>query len=39
MRKLLVVLFLLLIACFGVIGFSTNEQSINDDVIEMEQDQ
>lgn len=39
MRKLLIVLFLLLITGFSVIGFSTDEQSVNDEVLEVEQDQ
>ncbi|SFM19044.1 hypothetical protein SAMN04487943_109153 [Gracilibacillus orientalis] len=39
MRQLLVVLFLLLITCFGMIGYSTSNHSVNDKVIEMEQDQ
>ncbi|MBM7679158.1 hypothetical protein JOD18_004233 [Gracilibacillus alcaliphilus] len=39
MRKLLIFVFLLLITGFSMLGFSRESHSINNDIIEMEQDQ
>lgn len=39
MRKLLIVLFLLLITGFSVLGFSMESQTINNDSVELEQEE